>query len=199
MSARMAPEPGQQRRLFNREEYYRLSYEGYFNDERVELIGGEIVTMAAQGNPHGLSISLTDDALQAAFGAGFWVRNQLTLDLSPHSVPDPDLAVVPGSKASYRGQKANPTSAVLIVEVSETTLAEDRTRKASLYAAAGIADYWIVNLQNDCLEVRRDPVPDATAEFGHSYSSLATLQAGESASPLAAPAGTVAVADLLPG
>jgi hypothetical protein len=136
--------------------------------------------------------------LEAAFGPTFWVRSQGSLDLSPLSVPDPGLAVVTGNKRTYIGRRDNPTTAVLIVEVSDATLWEDRTRKASLYAAAGIADYWILNIPDGRLEIRRDPTPDATQAFGHGYSTLTTLVVGDVATPLAAPAARVAVADLLP-
>src|ERR1700722_20039153 len=82
---------------WTRDEYIRLSEEGGFNGRRVELIGGEIMEMAAQLDLHGAAITLTQDALRVAFGAGYWVRTQMTLDLSPHGVPDPDLSVVRGS------------------------------------------------------------------------------------------------------
>jgi Uma2 family endonuclease len=189
---------GYRRRPFTKDEYYRMSELGFFNGQRVQLIGGEIVQMAAQSNLHQLGIGLVYDALVAAFGPNFWVRSQGSLDLSPLSVPDPDLAVVPGSKRSYIGNNTNPTKAVLIVEVCVTTLSDDRNRKASLYAAAGIADYWILNVDDRQLEIRRDPKPDATQEFGHGYSTLTTLAAGDFATPLAAPAARIAVADLLP-
>src|SRR5262245_58138481 len=128
------------------EQYCRLSDEGYFDGRRVELIGGEIVEMASQHNIHLAAIKLTDVALCQAFGAAFWVRAQGTLDLSPHGMPDPDVAVVPGSPRGVAATTPNPTSALLVVEVAESTLAYDRGAKASLYAAAGITDYWIVNL-----------------------------------------------------
>jgi Uma2 family endonuclease len=185
-------------RLFTKDEFWKLHYLGWFNDQRVELIGGEIVEMAAQSNLHQIAITFVVDALEAAFGTNFWVRNQGTLDLSPISVPDPDVAVVPGSVHSYRGQRDNPTTALLIVEVSETTLWEDRARKGSMYAAAGIQDYWILNLQHSSLEVRRDPQPDATQEFGHGYASLTTLRAGDTVSPLALPSAAIRIDDLLP-
>jgi Uma2 family endonuclease len=185
-------------RQFTRAEYYRMSELGFFSDQRVELIGGEIIEMAAQSNLHGLGISLVYDALVQAFGPNFWVRDQLSLDLSPLSIPDPDLAVIPGSKRSYRGQRDNPTTALLIVEVSETTLSEDRNRKASLYAASGITDYWILNIPDKQLEIRRDLRPDATQDFGHGYATLTTLVAGDFATPLAAPSARIPVTDLLP-
>ena len=186
------------RRPFTAAEFWRMHDLGFFNSQRVELLGGEIVTKMTQSNWHAIGIDLMRDALVAAFGPNYWVRVQHSLDLSPLSVPDPDLAVILGTARQFRGQRTNPTSALLIVEVSETTLGEDRARKGSLYAAAGIADYWILNIQDRVLEVRRTPMPDATQEFEFGYASLATLTEADFATPLAAPNARVAVADLLP-
>jgi Uma2 family endonuclease len=185
-------------RQFTAAEFWRMYDLGFFNDQRVELIGGEIVTKLTQSNWHAIGLDLMRDALAAAFGPNYWVRVQNSLDLSPLSVPDPDIAVTIGSARQQRGQRANPTSALLVVEVSDTTLATDRERKASLYAASGIADYWILNIADNTLEVRRDPRPDATQDFGFGYASLTTLTAVDFATPLAAPNARISVADLLP-
>ena len=189
---------GPKRRRWTQKEFYRLLDLGFFYDQRVELIGGEIIVMPAQKNFHALGIELTADALRAAFGTGFWVRVQMSLDLSPSSVPDPDLAVVPGSPRSHKGDKDNPTTALLIVEVSETTLRLDRRRKASLYARAGITDYWILNLIDRQLEVYRDPIADSSQLFGWHYGSRTDLAPTDTVSPLAAPQASIRVADLLP-
>jgi Uma2 family endonuclease len=185
------------KRLWTLEEYYRLSELGFFQDQRVELIGGEIIQMAAQKNPHSMGIGLAEDTLKAAFGPGYWVRAQMSLDLSPHSVPDPDVAVVAGSLRSYAG-KPVPTTALLIVEVGFATLRYDRGRKGSLYASCGIADHWVLNVLDNQLEVYRDPVPDSTEDFGYRYRTRLFLEATDVVSPLAAPNATIAVADLLP-
>jgi Uma2 family endonuclease len=179
-----------------REEYYRLCEEGWFDGRHVQLIGGEIVEMAAQKNFRRAAIDLTRDALVLAFGPGYWIRAQGTLDLSPLSCPDPDIAVVPGSPRGC--SQKNPTSALLVAEVSDTTLAYDRGPKASLYAASGIADYWIVNLVDRRLEVHRDPVPDPAEPFGHRYQNVTHLLPTDTVTPLAAPQASLAVADLLP-
>jgi hypothetical protein len=92
---------------------------------------------------------------------------------------------------------AHPATAPLVIEASDASLWYDR-RKGSLYARAGVAGYWIVNLRDNVLEVRRRPVPDASAHYGHGYADLTTLRAGDAVAPLAAPQATVAVADLLP-
>jgi Uma2 family endonuclease len=178
-------------RQFTAAEFWRMYDLGFFNDQRVELIGGEIVTKLTQSNWHAIGLDLMRDALAGVFGPNYWVRVQNSLDLSPLSVPDPDIAVTIGSARQQRGQRANPTSALLVVEVSDTTLATDRERKASLYAASGIADYWILNIADN-------PRPDATQDFGFGYASLTTLTAVDFATPLAAPNARISVADLLP-
>ena len=186
------------RKTWTRDEFWKMHESGIFGSTRVELLDGEIVPVAAQSNLHAMGVDYLQEALETAFGPGFWVRVQNTLDLSPHSVPDPDIAVVPGSSRSYRGQRANPTTAILVAEVSDTTLADDRERKGSLYAACGIVEYWILNIPDSVLEVRRDPRPDATQPFGFGYASLTTLTATDFAAPLAVPTARIAVADLLP-
>jgi Uma2 family endonuclease len=143
------PEPAL--RHFSREEYYQILNLGWFAVHRVELIDGELFEMPAQLDVHLASVTLSHDALRIAFGPGYWVRVQGSLDLSPNGIPDPDLAVTAGNPRG--AAHAIATSALLVVEVSESTLAFDRGRKANLYAAGSIADYWVVNLIARQLEV----------------------------------------------
>lgn len=179
------------------EEVWRMSDVGVFDGRRVELIGGEIFEMAPQCNFHALGVKAMEVALNAAFGANYWVRVQMTLDLSPHaSLVDPDAAVIAGGSQTHRSRN-NPTTALLVVEVSETTLAYDRGRKMSLYAAAGIADYWILNIPDQQLEVHRNPIADASQPFGFRYDQVAALRAGDVVTPLALPAAQIPVADLI--
>jgi Uma2 family endonuclease len=188
------------RKTWTRDEFWKMHDAGVFGMNRYELIVGEIIPVSPQSNLHALGISNTEDALLLVFDpARFWVRAQFTLDLSPHSVPDPDIAVVAGSKASYRGRRTNPTTALLIVEVSDSTLADDREWKGSLYAASGIPEYWILNIPDNVLEVRRDPRPDATQPLGFGYATLVTFTASDFVTPLAVPGARIPVADLLPG
>jgi Uma2 family endonuclease len=95
------------------------------------------------------------------------VRAQLPLALSDYDEPFPDLAVVSGSPRDYLAQ--HPTSALLVVEVSEASLKTDREVKGSLYASAGIPEYWILNLRERVLEVYREPAADARAVYGAAY------------------------------
>jgi Uma2 family endonuclease len=120
----------------------------------------------------------------------------MPLALDPMSRPEPDIAVVPGGPRDYR--KAHPKTALLLVEVADTTLAYDREWKGSLYARGGIRELWIVNLLDRVLEVYREPVSSSTAKHGWAYRSVSKLGPGETAKPLAAPGASVAVADLLP-
>jgi len=169
---------------------------GLFRDQRVELIEGTIVQMPPQKNFHMIAIGLAEKALQAAFGPRHWLRIQGPLHLGRQSAPEPDLAVVPGGPRDYAA--GHPTSALLIVEISDTTLAYDRGRKASLYARAKVADYWIVNLIHGRLEVRRNPVPDPGERYGWRYQDVLLLGPQDRIAPLAAPKKRVLVADLLP-
>jgi hypothetical protein len=185
------------RRKWNRDEYWRLVELGMIHEgSGTELLDGDIVEVAPQSNLHAAGMSLTHDALRAAFGADYWVRIGATLDLGPWSQPDPDLSVVRCSPREATRTVA--TSALLVVEISDSTLSHDRGFKASLYATGGIADYWVVNLVQRRLEVRRDPQPDPTQFFGHGYGTLTTFAPGDRVSPLAAPQASVAVDDLLP-
>ncbi len=183
-------------RFWTRDEFHRMADLGFFAGQRAELLEGEIMVFSPQKPAHFVAVDQVADLLRQHFAKGFHVRMQGPLDLGPHSEPEPDVAVVKGSRASYRTR--HPKSAVLIVEVSDTTLLNDRNRKASLYARAGVADYWIVNLVNRQLEVYRDPQPDSTRPYGHGYGATTILGPGRSVSPLAAPKVSLAVADLLP-
>jgi Uma2 family endonuclease len=162
---------------------------------RVELIDGELIKMPPQREPHSLAIVLMDSALRKVFGANFTYRPQMPFSISGAHEPEPDLVVVRGKP---RQNSKHPKTAELVVEVADSTLRYDRVRKGSLYASAGLADYWIVNLIDGQLEVRRDPRPDAKAEFGASYADLSVYGRGESVSPLVRPRKKIPVSDLLP-
>ena len=184
-------------RRWTRAEYDRMVEGGIFAPgERVELIDGEVLAMTPQGSAHATAVRLIEDALRAAFGSGFDVRGQFPLSLDAQSEPEPDVAVVPGSPRDYRG--AHPSSAVLVVEVSDTTLAFDRDQKASLYARGGVAEYWILNLVDRALEAYRDPAPAPEMTYGWGYRATQSLKSGDSVSPLASSGARIVVDDLLP-
>jgi Uma2 family endonuclease len=181
---------------FSAEELYQLLQAGVLQERRVELIEGEIIDMPAQLNFHAASIRLVTEALERRFGADHWVRVQMSLDLTPYSVVDPDVAVILGS--ARQSGRDNPTSALLVVEVSESTLSYDRHRKASLYARCGIADYWIVNLIDGQLEVYRTPVQDNVQHYGYDYGDRQILGFDDEITPLALPTAKLVVREFFP-
>jgi Uma2 family endonuclease len=183
--------------LWTREEYHRLGEAGILRaDERVQLIEGEIIEMSPQKARHALAVLKVERVLRRIFGRRFHVRSQLPLAVGPNGEPEPDVAVVAGKPEDYA--EDHPKTAALVVEVSDTTLRMDRVYKASLYARAGIAEYWVLNLVTQLLEVNRDPTPDARAQYGYAYKTRRTVEATGSITPLAAPGKPVKVADLLP-
>ena len=112
--------------------------------DRIELLGGHMIVKEPQHSPHATSICLVQGVLMAAFGAGWTVRAQMPVALDEESEPEPDVSVVPGDPRDYRD--AHPERPALIVEVALSRLRFDREHKGSLYARAGIVDYWIVNI-----------------------------------------------------
>ncbi|MGE0128509.1 MAG: Uma2 family endonuclease [Blastocatellales bacterium] len=181
---------------WTREEYYKMGELGFFNDKRVELIEGRVIEMSPIYSPHMTSVTLADDVLRAVFGKGWVVRIQGPLSLGVNSDPEPDVAVVAGKARDFKD--AHPTTAALVIEVADSSLPYDRNHKASLYAKAGIPDYWILNLPDRQIEVHRRQIADATAEFGFSYGDKMIFKEGDSVKPLAKPKASIAVADLLP-
>jgi Uma2 family endonuclease len=184
-----------QTKRWTREEYERLVALGVFGpEERLQLLEGEIVRMTPQGSAHATAVSLTEEKLRGLFGAGFVIRVQMPLALDPDSEPEPDIAVVVGSPRDYR--ECHPSTALLVVEVSDTTLLLDQDHKARIYARAGIPEYWIVNLVESCLEVYSNPATPPHQPARYQVSRI--LRPSDTISPLAQPTKSVPVRDLLP-
>jgi Uma2 family endonuclease len=182
-------------RRWTKREYHEAAELGWFNGQHVELIDGEVVEKAAQRDEHAVALTLTSEAARRSFGRGYTYCVLMPLNVMGESEPEPDLAVVRGTPRSL---KKHPTTAVLIVEISDTTLAYDRGRKASLYGSRGIRDYWIVNLIDRVVEVRRKAAVDPEAAFGYSYAETTVYRPGETVTPLGARRAKVRVDDLLP-
>ena len=190
-------EPETKTRRWKRVEYDRLIELGFFRPgDPVELLGGHLIVAEPQGSGHFAAVRAAEEALRVAFGRGWEVRGQGPLALDEESEPEPDLAVVPGSFRDY--QTGHPSRPVLVVEVSESSLALDREHKGSLYARARLPEYWIVNLVDRVLEVYRESGSDAGAPYGWAYRVVLTLGPDEHVTPLAAPSARILVADLLP-
>jgi Uma2 family endonuclease len=144
-------------------EYHRMIEAGVFDeDERVELLEGVIVAVSPQNAAHALVVERLGDPHFVRLPADFVIRCQLPLALSDGDEPEPDIAVIP--RDIPRSRTRHPVTARLVFEVAGESLRKDREIKAALYARAGIPEYVIVNLGDECLEVHRDPEP-ATGRY----------------------------------
>jgi Uma2 family endonuclease len=174
------------------DEYHQAADAGLFGPEdRLELLDGTIFRMSPQRSEHATSCELVEDVLARIFASGYVVRGQKPLTLGPAAEPEPDVAVVSGSIRDYA--RRHPSTAVLIVEVSDTTVRFDLGRKARTYARAAIPEYWALVLPRRVLVVHREP-DTVTGR----YRSITEYGATDTASPLAAPDAGILVADLLP-
>lgn len=187
-----------ERRRWTREEYYRAGDLGLFGpEERLELIGGEVIKKPRPMTPaHAFGICVVGDAVRAILPSGYLISTQLPMSIGADSDPEPDVSVVAGSPRDFT--ENHPTMAALVVEVADSTRRFDRTVKSSLYASAGVPEYWILLLPDRALEIHRDPAPAADEPFGHHYTTIRRYTEPESVSPLLAPNASIRIADLLP-
>jgi len=179
---------------WTRDQYYQMAEHGFFEGKQVELIKGEIIEMSPMKSAHATAVSLAIEVLREFFGKDFVIRTQLPMTFGKTDEPEPDVALVKGLIRDY--SESHPKIAELIVEVSDTTLNFDRTKKASLYAENKISDYWILNLKSRCLEIYRRPIKDR--KLGFIYTEIKIFTESDEVSPLAAPDAKIKVADILP-
>ena len=183
---------------FTRDQYRTMAEHGFFDGRNVCLLHGEVIEMAAMKEPHACGVSLVVSAMRRAFPTGHNVRFQMPIDVNTASDPEPDVVVVPGDERTYRDSPTAPpaTDALIVVEVAHTTLDQDISTKAEVYATAGVADYWVVDVENHRLLVFRDPQPIAAG--GVAYRTRLSRFAGDTVTLLAVPNVPIPVADLLP-
>ncbi len=161
------------RRRFTVDEVYRMVEDGILDeDERVELLDGELVVVSPQGPPHGASVAELTRRLIHAYGRACHVRVQMPLYATPYNLPEPDLAVVIGRPRDYRDRHPGGSDVRLVVEAARTSLALDR-RKTAVYAAAGVPVCWLIDLRAKTLEVFTKPTA-----AGH-YERRQTLTVGQ--------------------
>jgi Uma2 family endonuclease len=128
-------------------DYYEMARVGLLDpDDRVELIEGEIVAMAPVGNPHGYVVDELNDRLNAVAHRKALVRVQGALRLSNRTELMPDLSLLKLPSAQYRAKQASAADALLVIEVSDTTLRKDTRIKIPLYARSGVSEVWIMDL-----------------------------------------------------
>jgi Uma2 family endonuclease len=157
----------------------------------VELIRGEIIPKMSKGDLHAWCLKV----LIRLFGG--LSNGQATLSVQDpiylaDSAPEPDFSLLVYRQDCYQHAGPRPADALLVIEVADSSLDYDREVKGTLYAENRIAEYWIVNLVDQCVEVHRGPRPDGT------YADIRTLRVGETISPVLLPAVAVAVGDLIP-
>ena len=174
------------------EQYHRFAELDVFDDERVELLDGEIWRLGRQSPSHAATVSRTSKVLRSIFGSDCVFSPKMPVTLSDASEPEPDFSVAVGAANDYCNHHPGPSEILLVVEVADAELDKDRIIKRAIYLRAGIADYWLVNLLDRQLEVYRQPSPAGI------YADFRVYQPSESVAPLGAADKLVAVADLLP-
>jgi Uma2 family endonuclease len=185
-----ALDPQWRQRPITVDEYHRMITAGILGeDEHVQLIAGTLVSMTPQGSLHARVIQRLNRLLVRAVGDDLVVRPQLPLTLLDDSEPEPDLAIV-WARDAESGER-HPRTARLVVEVAGESLPLDRQAKAVLYARAGIPEYWIVNLAESSVEVRREP-----DSANSSYRTRTVARGGETLVAASVPGLSINVADL---
>ena len=179
------------------DEYHQLIAQGFFaSDERFELLEGYIVRKMPRDPVHDVAVELAQGAVAARLPAGWRVRVQCAMTTGD-SEPEPDLVVVRGQPRDYLGRHPGPSDLALVIEIANTSVTEDRAWKGAVYAGAGVAVYWVVNLVDRRVEVYTDPSGPDTAP---AYRRREDYGLGQSI-PLiidGADRGPVPVRDLLP-
>jgi Uma2 family endonuclease len=179
------------KRLFTVHEYHRMGEAGILTeDDRVELIHGEIIVMPPIGPEHAGSVDGLGDFLRSKLGPTVIVRGQNPLHLGLRSEPEPDLAVVLRRDDYYRSAHPTAEDVLLVIEIAESSLTYDQKTKSRLYAKAGIQEYWIVDLIHREIVVHRDPSRSR-------YRTVQQIKPGDTIAPLVFPDVSLAVADLL--
>ena len=180
-----------QRRLFTADEYHRMADAGVLReDDRVELIDGEIVEKTPIGSPHAACVDRLNGLLQRLVDVRGIVRVQGPIRLDDYSEPQPDLSILKPRGDFYASAHPTPRDILLVVEVADSSLRYDRAIKVPLYARAGIAETWLVDLVSERVEIFAHPSP-----LGYQQPRLAGR--GERLTPRVLPAIGLLVDDIL--
>jgi Uma2 family endonuclease len=173
------------------DEYERLA--GLLDDPRVELINGYLVKKMAQKPPHAWAVETTHSCLDRVLPGGWFVREEKPVRIPQFDEPEPDLAVVRGTRDDYRDRHPEPRDIALLAEVAESSIGRDQGEKRAAYARGGIPVYWIVNLSDRRVEVYSVPSEDGyrLAEVFLPGQEVPVVIAGIEA-------GRIKISDLLP-
>jgi Uma2 family endonuclease len=176
---------------FTVDEYLRMIEFGILTkNDHVELIRGEVIDRMTIGDPHAACVTRLGRSLHARVGDFALVRVQCPIRLAD-SRPEPDVSLTELRDDYYASGAPLPPDVFLVVEVADSSIDIDREEKRPLYAQAGIAEYWIVNLNDDTVEVCRQPRPDGT------YANVQTKRRGDRLDFVALPGVTLAVDEIL--
>jgi len=180
-----------ERRRFSGAEFHAMAEAGVLGeDERVELIAGEIVQMTPIGSRHAGCVKSLNRLLSRLLGDRGLVSVQDPIVVDEASEPQPDIAVLRFRQDSYRTVHPQAADVLLVIEVAETSVEYDLRVKIPLYARAGIPEAWLVRLLDGSIEIYRDPAVTG-------YREMRTLRAGDSAAPRAFPDLALTVAEIL--
>jgi Uma2 family endonuclease len=139
------------------DQYHHMIAAGVFtSDDKLELLDGLLVAKMPQNTSHATVVGTLDDLLRPLAAGAFVVRSQVPVTLAD-SEPEPDLVLARGRRADYADHHPTPEDVGLLIEVADTSLAHDRDVKASMYAEAGVSEFWIVNIVAHQVEIYRDP------------------------------------------
>ena len=167
-------------RRFTTEDYRRMIEAGVLTEhDRVELIQGRIIEKTPIGSRHAATVKKLNRQLNSRAEGGFLVSVQDPIVISDDGAPEPDVAVLEDREDCYAERLPTAGDVRLIIEVSDTTLAFDRDVKGPLYAGAGIAEYWIVDLIHDRIEIRREPSVDGIYGLLHTFARGQTLDGSD--------------------
>lgn len=173
-------------------EYRKMIEHGILTENHnVELIRGEIVPKMPKGDLHAWCLKVLIHRFGVLGGGQATLSVQDPIYLAD-SAPEPDFVLLAFREDFYRASRPQAADAFLVIEVADSSLDYDREVKGTLYAENGIAEYWIVNLVDRCLEVHRQPRPDGT------YEDVRTLRSGDSVSLALLPAVSIAVSEIIP-
>ena len=179
------------RKLFTVQDYHRMARAGILReDDRLELIDGEIIQMSPVGHRHFVVVNRMNVIFMRGFGDEAFLGIQGPLRINEWTELQPDVVLYKPRPDFYAGKVPDPSDVLLVVEVSDTTLATDQKVKLPRYAAAGIAEYWIADLKHDLLHVYRDV-------RHHEYTTTVTLRPGDSVALLSSPDVRFRVDELL--
>ncbi|ARV63257.1 hypothetical protein BZZ01_26615 [Nostocales cyanobacterium HT-58-2] len=153
---------------FTIDEYDRLAELGFFSeDDRVELINGEIVPMVSKGKLHSVCETRLERELYRLVGERATLRRQQPIIIPDYNELEPDRVIVQNRDDDYLSAHPGPTNVLLLIEISDSSLKYDQEVKLPIYAEADISDYWIFNLVNNCLESYSKPYQDLQGKFGY--------------------------------